>query len=650
MKNRKTTKFLSLLLAFIMMLSIAPFNGLGELFKTTASAVDVVEGYYTYSISSGVAYIKKVATEISGNITVPSVTNEGTQVIGISYGAFYNCVNLTGVTVPQGIETIVSQAFGNCTQLKTISLPDSVKLIGQNAFLGTGYYNDISNWDGSGVLYIGKHLIESKKEISGGYTINPGTITVATNAFENCTNLKKVIVPTSVKNIGYNAFRYCTSLEEIAVYEDNPNYIDIEGVLYTKDKKRLIQYPIGNKRENYSVSNGVTFVESYAFSKCPYLKKVTLPEGITEFSYNIFADCTSLTSVVLPNSTRVIHDGLFKNCTSLTKIAIPFGIKIIGNNTFDGCSALKSITLAHTIVDIYSDSFVGCNALKNVYFAGTQTEWNAIKTYNNNGKLTGAENILFGENLVEGPYTYKIETYKNPRTAVITGVDKETKAAAKIPSTICGYSVTGIGAGAFADCDLIASLTIPKSVTYIGAGAFDGCTALTDVYYPGTQAEWNAITGEEALADKTIHFGQEDPNDPDPEIPDDPEVPEDPEVPGGDDYANAKLPEITSKTARYKNNLTVKITATGIPATGFLVVDGTKIAPDATGTATFETQYQATATRSFKAHIEDKDGNIKVAQKEYKVEVSTGFFAKLSAFFTDFLFNGFKWKNATIEF
>ena len=83
------------------------------------------------------------------------------------------------------------------------------------------------------------------------------------------------------------------------------------------------------------------------------------------------------------------------------------------------------------------------------------------------------------------------------------------QACTNLISVTIGDSVTTIGESSFSLCSNLTSIIIPDSVTTIESGAFNNCTALTDVYYGGTEEEWNAIEiGEanESLLNATIHF------------------------------------------------------------------------------------------------------------------------------------------------
>ena len=70
-------------------------------------------------------------------------------------------------------------------------------------------------------------------------------------------------------------------------------------------------------------------------------------------------------------------------------------------------------------------------------------------------------------------------------------------------------SVTSIGKLAFQNCESLTSINIPSSVTSIGDSAFYGCTSLKDVYYTGTEEQWNGISigaYNGCLTNSTIHY------------------------------------------------------------------------------------------------------------------------------------------------
>ena len=78
-----------------------------------------------------------------------------------------------------------------------------------------------------------------------------------------------------------------------------------------------------------------------------------------------------------------------------------------------------------------------------------------------------------------------------------------------LTSIVIPNSVKSIGIDAFMNCTSLTSIVIPDSVTEIGFMAFDGCTSLTDVYYTGTEEQWNAISIQyynDRLTSATIHY------------------------------------------------------------------------------------------------------------------------------------------------
>lgn len=339
------------------------------------------------SIGMGAFYSCKALTDITIPNGAESIGEDAFQycdslkevtipgsVKSIGEGAFYSCDELTKVTIQDGAESICDNAFSGCKELTDITLPDSVTSIGDNAFYNTAYYNDESKWENT-VLYIGNHLIKAE-DISGDYSIKPGTKSIADCAFYYCDHLTSIEIPNSVVSIGNHAFFSCNSLKsitipkrvikigdcafytcfdlsEINVDEDNTAYCSEYGVLYNKEKTELIRFPKEKADTSFTIPNSVTKIADGAFEYCQYLKNVTIPDGVTS-----------------------IGNDAFNSCSGLTSVTIPDGVTSLGNKAFFGCSSLTSVTIPNSVLIIDADAFKDCTNLQQVYYIGSETDWN----------------------------------------------------------------------------------------------------------------------------------------------------------------------------------------------------------------------------------------------------------------------------------
>ena len=212
-------------------------------------------------------------SDITSVVIEPGVTSIGSQ-------AFYECSNLTSITIPSGLTSIGEQAFGNCTGLTSITIPSGFISIGDYAF-----------WNCTGLTSI---------------TIQNGVTSIGTGAFWNCTGLTSITIPSSVTSIGVNVFYNCTGLTDITVDSNNSSFCSESGVLFNKDKTTLIYYPLGKNDSSYTIPDGVTVIEQYAFYCNSKLTSVTIPSGVTSIGEMAFRECSGLTSVIVPSSVTSI--------------------------------------------------------------------------------------------------------------------------------------------------------------------------------------------------------------------------------------------------------------------------------------------------------------------------------------------------------
>ena len=176
-------------------------------------------------------------------------------------------------------------------------------------------------------------------------------------AFNICSNLTELNIPASVISINVEAIVSCSALERINVAEANPAYKSIDGVVYTKDGKTLVKYPMGKKDEVFSIPAGVMNIERNAFANTVNLKKVILPEGMTKVDVLAFNACASVEEIVLPSTIQEVLGQAFYRCTSLKTINLPEGLLVIHSSAFDSCSSLQEVHLPSTLVALGSTVF-----------------------------------------------------------------------------------------------------------------------------------------------------------------------------------------------------------------------------------------------------------------------------------------------------
>ena len=251
---------------------------------------------------------------------------------------------------------------------------------------------------------------------------------IGESAFEYCSSLTSITIPSSVTSIGDYAFSECSSLTSISI----PSSVTSIG-------SRAFQYCRG--LTSVTIPSSVTSIGSYAFNSCSGLTSITIPSSVTSIGSSAFSGCSGLTSVHISdlaawcnisfggkicNPLYYAHN-LYLNGELVTNLVIPEGMTSIGDYTFDGCSCLTSITIPSSVTSIGTYAFGNCSGLTSV-------------------------------TIPEGVTSIGNYAFRN-----CSGLTSVT-----IPE-----GVTSIGNYAFESCTGLASITIPSSVTSIGTYAFN---------------------------------------------------------------------------------------------------------------------------------------------------------------------------------
>ena len=401
----------------------------------------------TVKIQNGVTSIGDYAFDNCTSLTSIEIPS---GVTSIGDGAFAYCTSLTSIEIPSGVTSIRDYAFDNCTSLTSIEIPSGVTSIRDHAFDNCTSLTSIEI--PSGVTSIGNSAFKNCTSLAS-IEIPSSVTSIGNEAFAYCTNLTSIEIPSGVTSIENYAFSNCTSLNSINVDKDNQSYSSEDGILFDKEKKKLITYPAGKKEKEYNIPSSVTSIGAGTFYGCRSLTRIEIPSSVTSIECLAFYGCTSLTSIEIPSSVTRIAAQVFYGCTSLTSIEIPSSVTSIGMWAFYNCTSLTSIEIPSSVASIGIYAFSRCVSL------------NSINVDKSNQEYSSEDGILFD---------------KDKKELICYPAEKKEKEY-NIPS-----SVTSIGTYAFGNCTNLTRIEIPSSVTSIGGGAFDNCTSLTRIEIPSS--------------------------------------------------------------------------------------------------------------------------------------------------------------------
>ena len=282
---------------------------------------------------------------------------------------------------------------------------------------------------------------------------------IGEHSFAWCGALTSVNIPVNVESIGYDAFQDCRKLEKFEVAVGNGHFSEVGGVLFNNDKTALLCYPMGLSAESYDIPAGVKSIGACAFYGNGILKTVNILDGVTAIGESAFSGCSVLEKVVVPKGVTTIEQYTFYGCKKLSSVELHEGLKVIGEWAFSYCSSLERVELPEGLESIEDNAFNGCEKLGSVVFSA------GLKKI---GESAFAGSMLKTVALPEG--VTSIGAY------AFSGCES-------LESVELHEGLTSIGDCAFGWSPNLSMVTIPTSVTEIGMGAFSS-TALTSVVIP----------------------------------------------------------------------------------------------------------------------------------------------------------------------
>ncbi len=440
-----------------------------------------------YTKTSSGYYVSGVGSCKDKEIIIPSVSEQGYEIIGVIDGAFANAP-ITSVIVREGVSVIQTGAFHDCYTLKEVTISPKTNIF-EDIFFNNPVLEKLTMPFKKPIAYYFKYkgenpdgykaLVQNEGSISTTYySAIPQTLkeinilnSPCAVALSGCDMLTKITISQNATSIGAAAFKNCAGLTEFSIPE---TVTSIGGYAFSNTAISSITIP---DNVSFTANDQYIFAEcaqltqvvlpkntkclpAYMFLNCANLKQLQIPEKVTSLGGSLFAG-TSVESVTLPNGVECIETHTFNGCDKLKEVILPHNLKIIQQSAFENCIGLKGIEIPQSIQQIGNSAFANCVALEKVILPSNLKDIGR-QAFKNCATL----------NYIKMPTDIQII----PSELLFGCVSlKEIS----LPS-----AVTTIYNSAFEGCGIV-SVEIPESVEKIGQRIFANCIGLKTVSFLG---------------------------------------------------------------------------------------------------------------------------------------------------------------------
>lgn len=412
----------------------------------------------------------------------------------IGDSAFSTWPNLTSIYIPANVESLGQGILGYCSQLEKITIDPANQYY--TAVDGIIYSKDMTQVIAvptaanpvlpDTVTTIGPHAFWGNSNLTSIQL--PSSVTkIGTGAFYNITKLSNLILPESLTAIEYGAFKNCSNIQniwyagtqeqwnQIEIGTDNDCLTNCPNIIFESEGSQVsyrysdgtltitgsgVMYgyaseedtPWAGYRDSITslvIEDGITAISDNAFRELTNLKSVRFPETLVSVGRYAFYNCTALESIDIPESVSIIREHAFQNCSNLAAVTLPEQMELIGTYAFSNCTSLTSFIIPEGITEIAYGTFNNCYNLITITLPTSLVD------------IGGSAFI----------YCSSLKKLDAGETALET-----------------------IGQFAFYDNYYLRTVILPDTLSLIDYAAFGYCSGIKNVWYAGTEDQWNQIT------------------------------------------------------------------------------------------------------------------------------------------------------------